>query len=127
VDTVLTVRSSRRQRRRAPRTYAFPFVSGPRKAHARTLPLPSCDAQDGLSRRALGGLTGGGALSAVAGTVAASAVTTAEQPFRARTGAGSGRRPGPLVILGDDLGWADLSSYGAKPECCAEPGSRSRP
>ncbi|MBT2225625.1 sulfatase [Nonomuraea sp. NEAU-A123] len=81
-------------------------------------PLPSSDAQDGLSRRALGGLIGGGALSAIAGTAAASPAvassgTTAEQPFRARTGASSGRRPNLLVILGDDLGWADLSSYGA--------------
>lgn len=80
--------------------------------------LPSSDARDGLSRRALGGLIGGGALSAVAGTAAASPAvastgTTAEQPFRARTGASSGRRPNLLVILGDDLGWADLSSYGA--------------
>jgi arylsulfatase A-like enzyme len=81
-------------------------------------PLPSSDARDGLSRRALGGLIGGGALSAAAGTAAASPAaastgTTAEQPFRARTGASGGRRPNLLVILGDDLGWADLSSYGA--------------
>ncbi|MFJ4786861.1 sulfatase [Streptomyces sp. NPDC088794] len=71
-----------------------------------------------ISRRAFGGLVGGGAVTAVGGvpTVAAAAdsaaAAPAEQPFKARPGA-SGRRPNLLVILGDDLGWADLSSYGA--------------
>ncbi|MFD3927964.1 sulfatase [Streptomyces sp. NPDC058614] len=67
-----------------------------------------------ISRRVFGGLIGGGAVTAVAGTATATEAVAAERPFRARTAAsGSGRRPNLLVILGDDLGWADLSSYGA--------------
>ncbi|MEU8757421.1 sulfatase-like hydrolase/transferase [Streptomyces chartreusis] len=72
-----------------------------------------------ISRRAFGGLVGGGAVTAVATTATAAEAAAAspadrpsERPFRARPGA-SGRRPNFLVILGDDLGWADLSSYGA--------------
>ncbi|MDV9174469.1 sulfatase-like hydrolase/transferase [Streptomyces sp. W16] len=68
-----------------------------------------------LTRRAFGGLVGGGAVTAVAGTAAtaeAAEQAPAERPFKARPAA-SGRRPNLLVILGDDLGWADLSSYGA--------------
>ncbi|MFF4033254.1 sulfatase [Streptomyces sviceus] len=68
-----------------------------------------------ISRRAFGGLVGGGAVTAVAATTTAAeaAQAPAERPFRARTGGSAGRRPNLLVILGDDLGWADLSSYGA--------------
>lgn len=62
-----------------------------------------------ISRRAFGGLVGGGAVSAVAATT--TAAEAAERPFKARPA--SSRRPNILVILGDDLGWADLSSYGA--------------
>ncbi|MGI5411400.1 sulfatase family protein [Streptomyces chartreusis] len=72
-----------------------------------------------ISRRAFGGLVGGGAVTAVAATATAAEAATvspAERPserlFRARPGS-SGGRPNFLVILGDDLGWADLSSYGA--------------
>ena len=69
-----------------------------------------------ISRRAFGGLVGGGAVTAVAGTAAtaeAAEAAPAERPFTARPATASGRRPNLLVILGDDLGWADLSSYGA--------------
>ncbi|WP_203616301.1 sulfatase-like hydrolase/transferase [Streptomyces sp. SID13726] len=68
-----------------------------------------------ISRRAFGGLVGGGAVTAVAGTTTtAEAAPFEERPFAARTAkTASGKRPNLLVILGDDLGWADLSSYGA--------------
>lgn len=68
-----------------------------------------------ISRRAFGGLVGGGAVTAVAATTTAAeaAQAPAERPFRARAAGSTGRRPNLLVILGDDLGWADLSSYGA--------------
>lgn len=89
-----------------------------------------------ISRRAFGGLVGGGAVTAVAGGAgeavaagapagsagaapsagsagapSASPAGQAERPFRARPG--TSPRPNFLVILADDLGWADLSSYGA--------------
>ncbi|MFF9280922.1 sulfatase family protein [Streptomyces griseosporeus] len=67
-----------------------------------------------ISRRVFGGLVGGGAAGAVAGTApAAQAASPAERPFRARPGAHSGARPNILFIFADDLGWADLSAYGA--------------
>ncbi|MCX5367841.1 sulfatase [Streptomyces sp. NBC_00103] len=68
-----------------------------------------------MSRRTFGGLVGGGAVTAVAGTATAAEAAPAEQPFRARPAAAAAKsdRPNLLVILGDDLGWADLSSYGA--------------
>ncbi|MDQ1025988.1 hypothetical protein QF035_003570 [Streptomyces umbrinus] len=67
-----------------------------------------------ISRRTFGGLIGGGAVTAVASTATAAEAAPAERPFKARPGgSASARRPNLLVILGDDLGRADLSSYGA--------------
>lgn len=80
-----------------------------------------------LSRRAFGGVVGASATAAALGSAAApaEAATRAgtahraeaapgaeERPFRAVAGR-SAKRPNILFILGDDLGWADLSSYGA--------------
>ncbi|UKY51164.1 sulfatase family protein [Streptomyces inhibens] len=76
-----------------------------------------------ISRRTFGGLAGAGTAAAVGGLGAVASVVGAtsaaaatagpqERPFRATPGRRS-RRPNILFILGDDLGWADLSSYGA--------------
>ncbi len=63
-----------------------------------------------VTRRGFAGLIGtAGAVTAGLGTPANA---ESEQPFRpARVK--RGRQPNLLVILGDDLGWADLSAYGA--------------
>ncbi|MFF5447322.1 sulfatase [Streptomyces sp. NPDC012888] len=69
-----------------------------------------------LSRRAFGGAVGATAAAAAIGTAAPAAADSAkpapERDFRAATGRRS-RRPNVLFVLADDLGWADLSSYGS--------------
>ncbi|MFD6247998.1 sulfatase family protein [Streptomyces roseolus] len=71
-----------------------------------------------LSRRAFGGAAAGAAAAAALGTgpaeaAPAPAAPPAERPFRAARPRRHSRRPNVLFILGDDLGWADLSSYGS--------------
>ncbi|THA77996.1 sulfatase-like hydrolase/transferase [Streptomyces sp. A0592] len=72
-----------------------------------------------LSRRAFTGAVGATAAAAATGLGAAPARAAegpqagpAERDFRAARGRPS-RRPNILFILGDDLGWADLSAYGS--------------
>ncbi|MFI8453096.1 sulfatase-like hydrolase/transferase [Streptomyces erythrochromogenes] len=72
-----------------------------------------------LSRRAFTGAVGVTAAAAATGLGAAPAQASedprtgpAERDFRASRGRPS-RRPNILFILGDDLGWADLSAYGS--------------
>ncbi|MCX4779439.1 sulfatase-like hydrolase/transferase [Streptomyces sp. NBC_01264] len=79
--------------------------------------------ESNLSRRAFGGAVGATAAAAAVGVGVAAPAQAApvaeaqhaspqEREFRAERGRRS-RRPNFLFILGDDLGWADLSSYGS--------------
>ena len=66
-----------------------------------------------VTRRGLGGLVGAAAGTAALAPTWAPANAAQESEFRPSDRGRPGRRPNLLVILGDDLGWADLSSYGA--------------
>ncbi|BBH71073.1 N-acetylgalactosamine-6-sulfatase [Actinoplanes sp. OR16] len=64
----------------------------------------------GTTRRGVFGALAGAA--AVTALPAEAAAATTESPFRAAPGKNA-KRPNILFILADDLGWADLSSYGS--------------
>jgi arylsulfatase A-like enzyme len=66
----------------------------------------------GITRRRFAGLAG---TTLAAGLVPdwTPANAASERPFEAERHGGSLPRPNLLVILADDLGWADLSAYGA--------------
>lgn len=68
--------------------------------------------QPGLSRRSILGAAGAAAATAALGDFTP-ANAAEERAFRAEPLRGHVRQPNFLVILGDDMGWADLSSYGA--------------
>ncbi|MEU4562350.1 sulfatase-like hydrolase/transferase [Actinoplanes sp. NPDC023936] len=66
----------------------------------------------GTTRRGvIGALAGAAAVTALPAETASANAAAAETPFRAKPG--SSKRPNILFILADDLGWADLSSYGS--------------
>ncbi len=67
----------------------------------------------GLTRRRFLSMTGAGAGAAAAGAAAWFTLADHETPFRAKRVRRPSRPPNVLVVLGDDLGWGDLSSYGA--------------
>jgi len=70
---------------------------------------------ENTTRRGVLGALAGASAAAVTGLSpdAAFAGGPDERPFRSTPGDARSRRPNVLVILGDDLGWADLSSYGS--------------
>jgi arylsulfatase A-like enzyme len=72
--------------------------------------------EQGVSRRRVAAAVGTVAAAAAAGAVLPGRpadAATVEREFRADLRGGRPARPNVLVILGDDLGWADLSSYGS--------------
>jgi len=72
------------------------------------------DGPSSISRRGFTRTLGAAGVAAVATTsLSSSPAAAAEREFRAARGSRPTRRPNLLVILADDLGWADLSSYGS--------------
>jgi arylsulfatase A-like enzyme len=70
----------------------------------------------GVSRRRfveVAGATGAGLAASLADASWTPANAAQERPFAAVARRGQRRRPNLLVIMADDLGWADLSCYGA--------------
>ncbi|MDH2426111.1 sulfatase-like hydrolase/transferase [Sphaerisporangium sp. TRM90804] len=70
----------------------------------------------GISRRRMAATVGAVAAGAAAGAAlpgGTASAETAEREFHADRRGGRPARPNVLVVLGDDLGWADLSSYGS--------------
>jgi arylsulfatase A-like enzyme len=67
----------------------------------------------GTTRRGVFGALAGAAAVTALPAESAAAATNHEQPFTATKDRKPGKRPNILFILADDLGWADLSSYGS--------------
>ena len=89
---------------------------------------PESAAAGGMSRRTFAGLLGAGVVAAVAPDWAPANAAT-ERPFEALADdrRKKARQPNLLVILADDLGWADLSAYGSPDDPHARTSTRSRP